>query len=346
MKLLEFTSFMQREKERKLVFESIVKKVQKRTEIFRKEFEKRYYSNKPLIVEDVDSLFDLDVHQTEQDVTTMNRFIDEYKAMTPEEKMSLVELLSKPLPGDKHIDNNNETKLILIYKTDPDSMAGIKAHETIILEKQKWFEYVATKAAATGKIPANQAADYAQQMTLTLLGGGDYNQKNNKKFSLDGYNPFSGVPFNSFIKTYIINSALNKFSAKYNSSIATDYAGSKMNVVSADAPIGNDQDEQKLSVIDTITDTSQAGRDPSQYMSQNEEKLLLRKYLSNAKLKQKQKKALQMRYGLNNGEQATYLEIGLALGYPRSAAIQNGRRILQLAQSKLKQFARQNFRKK
>lgn len=343
--MLTFTEFYKKDQRRKVVFDCLYNKIIQESKRFNKEFNELFYSGKKLIFEDVQELVDVELNQQKQDTDAMNKFLTEYNQLMPEDKIELVKQLSKPLPGSKYIENNNEIKLILIYKNDKDSKAGELAYQKIILNKQKWFEVVAGKAAASGKIPASQAADYAQQMTLTLLGGGSYNEKNNKKFSLDAYDPFSGVPFNSFVNTYIINSAKNKFNPLYNKSLATDYAGQKMNVVSADAQVnqGSTSDDKDMSLIDNI---ASSGLNPSEQLSDSEQKELLNLYLKNPALNPKERKALELRYGLNNnnGEETTLLDIGLQLGYPSTSAKQNARRILASAENKLKQFARQNFK--
>lgn len=340
--MLTFTEFYKQNQRRKIVFESIYNKVLEESKKFKKEFEELFYSGNKIIFEDVQDLVDVELHQQKQDIESMNKFINEYKQLMPEDKIELVKQLSIPLPGSKYIENNNEIKLILIYKNDKDSKAGELAYEKIILNKQKWFEVVAGKAAASGKIPASQASDYAQQMTLTLLGGGEYNQKNDKKFSLDAYDPFTGVPFNSFVNTYIINSAKNKFNPLYNKSVSTDYAGQKMNVVSADALVNPDSDDKEMNLIDNIASSS---LNPEEQLSDTEQKKLLKLYLKNPALNPKERKAIELRYGLNNnGEESTLLNIGLQLGYPSTSAKQNARRILASAENKLKQFAKQNFK--
>jgi hypothetical protein len=79
-------------------------------------------------------------------------------------------------------------------------------------------------------------------MFLVLCGGGEYNEKNGGANSIDGYDPFSGVPFTSFVKSRVITSAFNKFQAVQNTSVANDYAGYRQgtSVVSTDETINSD----------------------------------------------------------------------------------------------------------
>lgn len=361
MNILPFTSFIKINKKQELSYESVYKKVIIESKRFKKQFINDFYSNKPIIFEDVESLFNSELNQTKQDTKAMDQFVQEYKALSPEEQVQLVDKLNKPLPGSKYIENNNEIKLILIYKTDKNSEAGQKAFEDIILNKQKWFETIAGIKARKRQLPMDKVGDYAQDMTLTLLGGGKYNEKNGGKYSLDAYDPYSGVPFNAFVNTYIINSAGNKYNARFNSSIATDYNGEKMQVSSTDITTSNSKGDQGDAIIDMIPDTN--GDLPGDNMDDNEQKALLIKFLKSGQLKQQEKKALCYRYLIKGlfpdvdqnikkyeaklmelgkpDTEMTFRDIGIYMGYSEKTAITNARRWLLPAESKVKAFAQE-----
>lgn len=342
--MLTFSEVVKRQADRYIFLEQVYHKVLARSQ----QFGKLIAQNKFIVCQGVQQLVDYQLNQTSRDKEAMDTFVYQFDQLSDEQKNELVKDLAKPLPGENYIESNNQTKLLLIYKHSPNSQWGRNAFEAIILNKQRWFEVIASKAAAAGRIPHQQAKDYAQEMTLTLLGGGYYNERNGGKFSINAYDPYSGVPFNKFVNTYIVNSAHNKFSDTYNKSITNDFGYSdKMSVTSIDAPINdkNLSDDKQGTLVDTMVDTTAAGAEPSEAIADRQEQQMLKKFLQDPSLNDKQRTAIKMRYGIEgNDKDSSFLEIGLALGYPKSSALQNGRRITMNAQSKLKKLAK-NFKK-
>lgn len=163
-------------------------------------------------------------------------------------------------------------------------------------------------------------------MFATLCGGGYYNEKNGGQFSIDAYDPFSGVPFNSFIKEKVIPSAYNKFLATYNTSIAGDLVGQKegTTIVSTDATINRgDSDDKDMTIGDYIEDETEMGRDPSDLIDEKMKKQLIIKALTDAdlpkqyRLTDKEKQFIKYHYLEGLGKKETALKMGYK---PSSAA--------------------------
>lgn len=275
-------------------------------------------------VKDVQKLTKVDLKQTEQNKKAMTKFMNDFEKLNNQEQMQLVQELSKPLNG-KYIENNNEVKLILIYNSDKNSPVGQEAYNAVVMNKDGMLKQAAQEKVIKGQLRADQAADYVQEMFLTLCGGGDYNAQNGGKYSLDAYDPFSGVPFNQFVKTKVIPAAFNKFQANYNTSVSNDFAVAKKgaNVVSTDETINSgDSDDKDMTIGDTIRDDSQSGRDAADLTDEKMKKQLINRALTDPnipkqfKLTDKEKEFLKLHYfkGMNKKD------IARKLGYTEKAA--------------------------
>lgn len=243
-----------------------------------------------IIAEDIKDVFRLkntDLHQTERNKRALTKFLNDFEKLNNQEQMQLVEELSKPLEGKKYIQNNNEVKLILIYNRDKNSLVGQEAFNRVVMNKEGLFKQVAQEKVMKKQLRSDQAADYVQEMFATLCGGGYYNEQNGGQFSIDAYDPFSGVPFTSFVKEKVIPSAYNKFLAVYNTSVAGDLVGQKegTTIISTDATINRgDSDDKDMTVGDYIEDETELGRDPSDVIDEKMKKQLIIKALTDAEL--------------------------------------------------------------
>lgn len=274
---------------------------------------------------DVYRLANTDLKQTEKNKKAMTKFLNDFEKLNNQEQMQLVQELSKPAKGKTYIENNNEVKLILIYNRDRNSAIGQEAYNAVVMNKDGMFKNFAQEKVMKKQLPANQAADFVQEMLYTLCGGGKYNEQNGGKFSLDAYDPYSGVPFNQFVKTKVIPAAYNTFQAIYNKSIAGDLAGYRqgMSVVSTDETTNSeDSDDKDMTIGDRIADDSETGRDPSEIVDQKMKKQLIIKALTDPnlpkqyKLTDKEKQFIKLHYidGLGKKEAA------IKMGYKPSSA--------------------------
>ena len=283
--------------------------------------------------QDVYKLKNVDLKQTEQNKKGLTAFLNKFNKLNSNEQYQLVQELSKPLEGKKYIENNNEVKLILIYNSDKNSPVGQEAYNAVVMNKDGMLKQAAQEKVMKGQLRADQAADYVQEMFLTLCGGGDYNAQNGGKYSLDAYDPFSGVPFNQFVKTKVIPAAFNKFQANYNTSVSNDFAVAKKgaNVVSTDETINSgDSDDKDMTIGDTIRDDSQSGRDAADLTDKKMKKQLIIKALTDPNLPKQykltdiEKQFIKLHFldGLSKKEAA------LKLGYKASTAAPVARRYL------------------
>lgn len=289
-----------------------------------------------LIFEDTKDIFRLantDLHQTEGNKRRLTKFLNDFEKLSDQEQMQLVEELGKPLDGKKYIENNNEVKLILIYNRDKNSLVGQEAFNKVILNKEGMFKSIAQEKVMKKQLRPDQAADYVQEMFATLCGGGYYNEQNGGQFSIDAYDPFSGVPFNSFVKEKVVPSSYNKFLATYNTSVANDLVGQKegTTIISTDATINSgDSDDKDMTVGDYIEDETEMGRDPSDLIDEKMKKQLIIKALTDAELPKqyrltdKEKEFIKLHYLEGLGKK----EAALKLGYKEKTAAPVARRYL------------------
>lgn len=292
---------------------------------FRKE-QKRYFQSKiktPSIIilqsiEQVMRLYEADLHQTQKDKKALTKFMNDFEKLSEQEQIDLVHQLATVEDGKKYIENNNEVKLILIYNRDKNSYVGQEAYNAVIMNKEGFFQSAAHKKVAEGKMTPDQAADYVQEMFLTLCGGGEYNAQNGGLYSLDAYDPYSGVPFNAWLNEKVIPAASNKFQARYNRSIANDYMGAQDNIViSTDATrkVG-EGDDKDMTELDFIPDTSANQADDN--MDNNEQVQLIRKVMNDEvpqkyQLTKKQKDFIKLHFYEGLGKKEAALKLGYKL---------------------------------
>lgn len=296
-----------------------------------------------IILEDIKDVYRLantDLHQTEGNKRKLTKFLNDFEKLSEQEQLQLIGELSKPLEGKKYIQNNNEVKLILIYNRDKNSTVGQEAFNAVILNKDGLFKSVAQEKVMKKQLRADQAADYVQEMYATLCGGGYYNSVNGGAYSIDAYDPFSGVPFNSFIKEKVIPSAYNKFLSTYNTSVANDLVGYKegATVVSTDEKINSaDSDDKDMTLGDYIEDETEMGRDPSDLTDQKMKKQLLERALTGEDLPPSYKlndKEVQV-IRLVQMEGLSLKEAGIKMGY-KKFPVPNVKRYQYSAMSKLR----------
>lgn len=284
-------------------------------------------------VKDVYRLANNDIHQTDQNTKAMTKFLNDFEKLSDDQQMQLVnELISKKGPKG-YIENNDEVKLILIYNRDKNSIIGQEAYNAVVMNKEGMFKAAAQEKVAKGQLRADQAADYVQEMFLVLCGGGDYNAVNGGANSLDGYDPFSGVPFTAFVKSRVISSAFNKFQAVQNTSVANDYSGYRQgtSVISTDEKANRaDSDDKDMTIGDFIEDETEGGRDAADLTDQNMKKALINRALTDEtipkqyRLNKIEKEFIKLHFmeGLSKKDAAR------KLGYKESTAAPVARRYL------------------
>jgi hypothetical protein len=166
-------------------------------------------------------------------------------------------------------------------------------------------------------------------MLFTLCGGGMYNADNGGLYSLDAYDPYSGVPFNAWLNEKVIPSSSNRFQARYNRSVAKDYMGQQDNIViSTDATRSvGEGDDKDMTELDFIPDTSSS--DIVDVMDDNEQMQLIKAVLDDQvperfRLKDKEKEILKNYYfkGMSKVDSI------MAVGYSRLSARQLGKNYL------------------
>lgn len=277
-------------------------------------------------IQDVYRLANRDLHQTEKNTRALTKFLNDFEKLTEDQQMQLVSELANKKGSKGYIENNEEVKLILIYNRDKNSLIGQEAYNAVVMNKQGMFEAAAQEKVMKGQIRPDQAADYVQEMFLVLCGGGEYNAVNGGANSLDGYDPFSGVPFNAFVKTRVITSAFNKFQAVQNTSVANDYAGYRQgtSIVSTDEKANRaDSDDKDMTIGDFIEDETESGRDAADLTDQNMKKALINQALTDNtlpkqyQLTDKEKQFIKLHYIDGLGKKETAIKLGYK---PSSAA--------------------------
>ena len=325
--MLSFKDFRSKENRIVQTKNRLQKFITESVQSFRKE-QKRFAQSKiktPAIIilqsiEEVMKLYETDLQQTQKNTKNLTKFMNKFEKLSEDEQLDLVHQLAIPT-DKKYIENNNEVKLILIYNRDKNSYIGQEAYNAVIMNKEGFFKSAAHKKVQEGKMTADQAADYVQEMFLMLCGGGEYNAQNGGQYSLDAYDPYSGVPFNAWLNEKVIPAASNKFQARYNRSIAKDYMGAQDNIViSTDATrkVG-DGDDKDMTELDFIADTSAVS--PDETSDDIEERELLRKVLNDEvpkryQLTQREKDFIRLHFFEGIGKK----DAARQLGYTQKAS--------------------------
>lgn len=226
--------------------------------------------------QNVQKLINADLNQTKQDTNSLNKFLQEFNNLTQQQQLDLIHSIAKLDINT----NNNQIKLILIYQKNKDSLVGQEAYNTVITNKTKMFQRIATKKVQTNQLTEDQLADYVQQMFATLCGSGQYGEK----YSLDAYDPYSGVPFNTFIYNFVAPAAFNKFIAINHTSVANDYTKQRDDInVSSDTSEAQkiEANDDVFSSIDTKTKLQLVNKVlndqvPQRYQLRNIEKIVIK----------------------------------------------------------------------
>lgn len=263
------------------------------------------------------------------DKTLFRRIINEELTPTEDDLTKLDIELSNPETAKKYLDNEEEIKLIKIYKENPTSDEGLEARNKIIENKLKYIHLLASKAKSAGRIKPDQVSDSVQNAVIYLIQ------------CIDKFDPDKGVPFTAYAKQWIMAGITNPFNPARQKSISsdgvgkTDKTGHSMGIVSLDAPTtGSDSDDKEMTVADNIAD-GHAGLDPGEVLDDKFMKSKLSEYLN--RLSDKEARAIRLRFSTNaEGKMRTLDEIGEALHMTKMGA----KMLIDRSITKLKEFAK------
>jgi RNA polymerase sigma factor (sigma-70 family) len=269
-------------------------------------------------------LFLEDIEYT--DKTLFTRIINEDITPSEDELTNFDIELSNPDSASKYLNNDEELRLIKIYKDDPTSQEGIEARNTVVENKLKFIHLLAHKAVRSGRIKDSQRTDAVQNAVISLM------------HAIDKFDPEKGVPFTAYAKQWIMAGITNPFNPVRQRSISSDAIGkdSLLSLTSIDEPINDgSSDDKTMSAGEKIADNRE-GINPYEDLEYKDLMATLHVFLK--KLSAKEAKAIKLRFSTKpDGSERTFEEIGQELGMTKMGA----KLLIDRTLAKLKNFAKE-----